>query len=95
MGIQVLLAIIVIVVLWLNIRATVAIRADDLSERAQRWLQLLIVWILPLVGALVVLAVHRKDEKPSRQYRKRSGESEYIEDFETGISGGGDASSAD
>ena len=95
MGIQILLAIVAIIVLWLNVRATVVICVDELSEPAQRWVQLLMVWVLPLVGSIIVLAVHRKEENPSRKYRKADGDVDDIEDFDTGIAGSGDAADAD
>jgi len=56
--------------LWLNIRATRLVVRDALSERSQKVAQLLLVWLVPLVGAVVVLAVHRRAEPPSRQYRE-------------------------
>ena len=56
------------VVLWLNGRATFLILYDELSEPQQRKLQLMLVWLLPLLGAIVVLAVHRPKEKPSGKY---------------------------
>jgi hypothetical protein len=56
--------------LWLNIKATRLVARDVLSERRQKVAQLLLVWLVPLVGAVVVLAVHRRAEPPSRQYRE-------------------------
>ena len=56
-------------VLWLNIRATLAIRRDDLSDQKQSVVQVALVWLLPVVGAVIVLAVHRPTEKASRKYR--------------------------
>jgi hypothetical protein len=55
--------------LALNLWATRLILADDLSSESQRYGQLALVWLLPLLGAVVVLAVHRKAEPPSRRYR--------------------------
>ena len=68
-----ILAILVLLIaplLWLDVKATRMIVLDPLSERTQRILQLLLVWLLPLLGALLVLAVHRSAEKPSRKYRE-------------------------
>ena len=56
--------------LWLNVLATRAVVRDTLSERKQRVAQLLLVWLIPLGGALVVLGVHRSAEPPSRRYRQ-------------------------
>lgn len=55
--------------LWLNVRATRLIVRDRLAENRQKVTQLLIVWLLPLLGAIIVLGVHRPEESPSRQYR--------------------------
>jgi hypothetical protein len=56
-------------ILLLNLMATRAVLGDDLSGRGQRIAQLAMVWLFPLLGALLVLAVHRKPQKPSGQYR--------------------------
>lgn len=56
--------------LWLSIKATRLVVRDLLSERRQKVAQLLLVWLVPLIGAVVVLAVHRQAEPPSRQYRE-------------------------
>jgi hypothetical protein len=58
--------------LWLNVRATRLIVRDHLAENRQKAIQLLIVWLLPLLGAIIVLGVHRPEEPPSRQYRTPS-----------------------
>lgn len=54
--------------LWLNVWATRMILQDALSERPQKIAQLLLVWLLPLLGAIVALAVHRKEEKAPGVY---------------------------
>lgn len=59
--------------LWLNIKATVLIAYDSLSEPIQRRLQYVFVWLLPLIGALVVFAIHRRTESPSKKYLERMG----------------------
>jgi hypothetical protein len=55
--------------LWLNVKATRLLAGDALSTPGQKIAQLLLVWLVPLIGALVVLAVHRRQEPPSRQYQ--------------------------
>ncbi len=62
----------VAIVLWLNAKASLAILQDSLSSRKQRTVQLLIVWLVPLIGALTVLAVHRPTEKSSGKYSEES-----------------------
>lgn len=69
MGDVVLLLILALIV-SMNVAATVAACRDEYAEGRQKALQIMIVWIVPLVGALVVLAVHRKPEQPSGTYRR-------------------------
>jgi hypothetical protein len=57
-------------VLALNARASLLIARDTLSERSQKVWQLALVWLLPIVGAILTLAIHRPSEKPSRRYRR-------------------------
>lgn len=59
-----------VALLALDVVATWKLVRDDLSSRRQKLAQLLLVWGVPLIGALVVLAVHRRAEPPSRQYRE-------------------------
>lgn len=44
-----------LVVLWVNIGATVALSRDDTLESIQRWAQGVFVWVVPLLGGLTVL----------------------------------------
>jgi hypothetical protein len=67
-----LLFICIAVILWLEIKATLIVLRDSLSEPRQRAMQLALVWLLPLLGAIVVLAVHRPVEKHSGKYRENS-----------------------
>ena len=62
------LLLIAVVVLLLNIKASLLILDDSLSEPKQRILQLLITWLLPLFGAILVLGVHRPLEKTNGKY---------------------------
>lgn len=64
-----LLAFIAIVLLGLNVRATLLIARDTLSTSSQRLWQFALVWLVPALGAVITLAVHRPVEKPSRRYR--------------------------
>jgi len=60
----------VAVPLCLNVLATRAVLRDAFAERLQKVAQVLLVWLVPLIGAIVVLAVHRRPEVPSRKYRE-------------------------
>ncbi len=66
-----LIVALIAIVLWLSIKATVVITRDGLIEGRQKAIQLAIVWLLPLIGAILVLAVNRPPEAPSRKYRER------------------------
>ena len=67
---DILLMLVVAVLLAINIAATRAVMQDDFSERPQKNIQAVLIWVVPLIGALLVLAVHRKAEKPSGTYRR-------------------------
>ena len=66
----VLTLLVVALPLWLNVKATRLVLRDDLSERWQRIAQLLLVWLVPVIGAIIVQAVHRPAEPPARKYRE-------------------------
>jgi hypothetical protein len=57
-----LLIAVVAIPLWLNVKATLSITRDTFSEQPQKIVQILFVWLVPLVGAIVVLGVHRREE---------------------------------
>lgn len=56
--------------LALNVWATRLVVRDDLSEPGQKALQLLLVWLLPVIGAVIVWGVHRGDESAPLRYRE-------------------------
>jgi hypothetical protein len=56
--------------LALDVWATRLVVRDELSERGQKVFQLLLVWLLPVIGAVIVLGVHRKEEKAPLGYRE-------------------------
>lgn len=60
----------VIAPLCLNLLATRAVLRDAFAERSQKLAQLLLVWLVPIIGAILVLAFHRRSESPSRKYRE-------------------------
>ncbi len=62
----------VFILLIMNGLATRAVLRDDFSEPVKKGLQLAVVWLLPLLGALLVLAVHRKPERSTGKYREQS-----------------------
>ena len=62
---------VVLVPVGLNVWATWLVLRDDLSEGPRKIVQLVFVWLVPVLGAVVVLAVHRPAESASRKYRER------------------------
>lgn len=66
----VLIALIAGAFLALHVKATIAVLRDADSGKGQKIAQLGFVWLVPLLGAVVVLAVHRQPERPSRRYRE-------------------------
>lgn len=58
------------IVAWMNVKATLLILHDTLSEPRQRLMQLALVWLLPVLGAIIVFAVHRPAEKHPGKYRE-------------------------
>jgi hypothetical protein len=52
----------------MDVKATLLILRDSLSEPPQRLMQLLLVWLLPILGAIIV---HRPAEKHSGKYREQ------------------------
>lgn len=65
----ILLLLVLAVIVSLNVAASIAVRRDEYSEQRQKILQIALVWLVPILGALLVLGVHRKAEKPSGAYR--------------------------
>jgi hypothetical protein len=50
-------------VVVLNVVATVGLMASAMYSTSQRTLQLVLIWVLPFVGALLVLTVLAHDRK--------------------------------
>ena len=67
-GDMAVVALILATIVGLDLMATRAILRDDLSERSQRLAQIALVWLFPLLGALLVLALYREPKKPSGCY---------------------------
>lgn len=65
-------SILAVAVLGLNAVATVLVLRDTLSDPSQRGMQIGLIWLLPIAGALIVLAVHRPVEKHAGKYREES-----------------------
>ena len=57
-----------VVIIILDCWATVVVARQTDLPRAQRRLQLVFIWLLPVVGAMISLRIHR----PEKPYRARS-----------------------
>ena len=53
-----------------NIWATWVVVRDPYSEKRQKVFQLAALWLLPVLGAIFVFALHRKPEPATRAYRQ-------------------------
>ena len=73
-----LLFAITLILLCLNVFATLLIYRDEYSEKAQRVAQLLFVWLVPIIGAIAVWGLYRSEEKSPGKYREAS----EMEDFD-------------
>jgi hypothetical protein len=60
--------------------ATRVVWRDRFAERHQRMFQLLAIWLAPVFGAILVFALHRKPEEPSRKYRENRDPLDGIDD---------------
>jgi len=67
----------------LNVLATVVVRRSTLYGRTQQMFQTVIVWVLPVVGALVVLmAWWSAREDPSRHRTVKGAPDDLSESFD-------------
>lgn len=66
-----LIFIVLLLLLPLNAWATQAVLRDALSSREQRIAQIVFVWLVPLIGALLTLYLKRAElEPPTGRYRE-------------------------
>jgi hypothetical protein len=56
------------VLLIVNGFATREVLRDRFAERHQRMFQLVALWLVPVFGAILVFATHRKPEESPRKY---------------------------
>ena len=70
--IQIVGVAIIVGLVILNLYATVRIVRDALSERIQKSFQVVLVWLVPVIGAVLVLFLQRKESFQRRQYEINS-----------------------
>lgn len=63
-----------LVILCMNVYATVRIWRDHYLERTQRIVQSIIVWLLPIIGALVALWSMREEKFELQKYEEPGNE---------------------
>ena len=68
--IMTLVVAITLILLGLNVFATILVRRDEFSEKAQRRAQMLFVWLVPLIGAIAIWGMYRSEEKSPGRYRE-------------------------
>ena len=71
-GMQTILLVLSIVLLALNVMATVVVLRAETSTTAQRILQSCVVWLIPALGAFVVILFHRLDRRRQGPEGERS-----------------------
>jgi len=60
---------VVAAILVLSAYVTQRIVRDDLSARGQKLAQIVLVWILPVIGPILVLYLHRDERFEKREYQ--------------------------
>lgn len=56
-GAQSILSVLLAVLLLLNFGSSLALARSSRYDRKQKWLQFVLIWLLPIVGALLVWAL--------------------------------------
>jgi hypothetical protein len=62
----------------LNVMASACLIRSRVYSRAQKALQLIVIWVIPLVGAAVVLSVWAHDRKTYSRDPAHSGEGQWL-----------------
>ena len=58
------------VLLFLDVKASILVLREDELKPWQRATQLGLVWLVPLLGALLVLAIYRSEKDPPLGHRE-------------------------
>jgi hypothetical protein len=69
MEMAIALAVLAVLVVANGLATRVVLR-DRYAERRQKLAQCLAIWLIPVFGAILVLALHRQPEKPVGRYRE-------------------------
>jgi hypothetical protein len=61
-GFDVFIVLGLLALIGLQVWATVRVFKSDLYERDQKWMQAKLIWLVPLIGAMLVLSVLKEDD---------------------------------
>ena len=86
---------IALIPLLLNVFATRLIHRDEYSEKAQKIAQLLFVWLVPVIGAIVIWGMFRSEEKSPGTYREAPDPGDDFDTSETSLQSLQDSLDAD
>jgi hypothetical protein len=68
-GFEVFMVLGLLALVLLQVWATVRVYRSDLYEREQKWMQTKLIWLVPLIGAMLVLSVMKEDDTSDRKNR--------------------------
>jgi hypothetical protein len=68
-GFDVFIVLGLLALIGLQVWATVRVFRSDLYEREQKWMQAKLIWLVPLIGAMLVLSVLKEDDTSDRKNR--------------------------
>jgi hypothetical protein len=66
---ELILFVLIVVLIAANVIASRLVLRDDLLERRQRVLQFAVVWLVPILGAAGIFAIHRSHEQVPSKFR--------------------------
>jgi hypothetical protein len=67
-----------VVAIALNLVATVCVMRSDIYSASQKTLQAMLAWLLPLIGAILVLSVWAHNRKSASRDPVRHGEGPWL-----------------
>ena len=68
-GFDVFIVLALATLIGFQVWATVRVYRSDLFEREQKWHQAKLIWLVPLIGAMLVLSVLREDDASDAKNR--------------------------
>jgi len=71
---KIILAATALTVIILNIYVTIRVWRKSDFEKFQKIAQSIIIWVIPIIGALVILAFIKSDETPKGPYNPNDGQ---------------------